>query len=100
MATARPNASAIGPAMRSAKARSASASMRTTFSPTLFMGTKDVSKADGRKPFIADYRRKRKRITTKDTKAHKENLRTSYAVNLVALCMLSSDVVFGVLGGE
>ena len=43
--TARSKASAIGPAIRSASARKASASMRTTFSPTCFMEKQDVTKS-------------------------------------------------------
>ena len=42
--TARSKACAIGPAMRSANARSASASIRTTFSPVCFMGTRMLPK--------------------------------------------------------
>jgi len=38
--SARLKSAAIGPASRSASARNASASMRTTFSPTLFMKKK------------------------------------------------------------
>src|SRR5581483_434049 len=55
ISTARLKFSAIGPAMRSASARSASASMRTTFSPMFFMGTEGVSKTGTLKPFTAEF---------------------------------------------
>ena len=45
--TARSKGAAMGPAMRSASARRASASMRTTFSPVRFMGREDGNKDRG-----------------------------------------------------
>src|SRR5215472_13176624 len=51
--TAPSKAPAIGPAMRSASARRASASMRTTFSPVCFMKKEDVIKIPGVRRAIA-----------------------------------------------
>src|SRR5579884_2998376 len=62
MSTALLKAAAMGPAIRSARRRSASASMRTTFSPMCFMGTEDGNKPGRRKPFTAEYAERTKNL--------------------------------------
>src|SRR5262249_20549669 len=69
--TAPSKAPAIGPAMRSASARRASASMRTTFSPVCFMKKEDVIKIAG----------VRKATTRSEMVVHDMNLSQAFRLN-------------------
>ena len=79
--TARSKACAIGPAMRSANARSASASIRTTFSPVCFMGRRMLPKTQGREPYQCDRERR-------------ENLKTRRARSMPQRAQRKAETVF------